>query len=105
MDVAGGDRIRLDALLHLTARVADLTDHEAALLLTLPGHLLEGIEAVAAESRATRDDGVAGSLEVIIFDHDVAGQDVAQATLAPAAVDIDEFFTRNATGFEILGIP
>ena len=77
LDVTGADRILLDALLALSTWVADLADDETSVGFGGGGEFLEGFEAITREGASARDDGVAGSFELVEFDHDVAGEDVA----------------------------
>lgn len=85
--------------------MAQLREKEAPLLLGGRGHGPVGLEALALEGRVVRDDGVAGGLEVVVLEHDVAGQDDAEAALAPAPVDVDELRRGHAAPLEHLGVP
>lgn len=105
LNVAGRNRVLLDAGLDLPARVRDLTNDQAAVLLAGRGEVGKGVEALAGEGGSAGDDGIASSFELVIFDHDVAGQDGAEVAFTPSLVDIDKVRGRNAPSFEVLGVP
>lgn len=75
------------------------------MLLALLRHLLEPLESLPLVLAATRDDGVAGGFEVVVFEHDVAGQDMANLALTPSSVYIHEVLGRDTAGLQVLGIP
>ena len=75
------------------------------MLLALLRHLLEPLESLPLVLAATRDDGVAGGFEVVVFEHDVAGQDMSNAAFAPSSVHIHEVLGRDTAGLLVLRIP
>jgi len=105
LNVAGGYRLWLDPALALTTGMADLTDHQAAVLLALCSHISEPFEPLTAKVGFARNDRVAHSLELVVFDHDVARQDQAESTLSPSLVDIDQILRRNTASGEVLRVP
>jgi len=72
---------------------------------TLCCEFLESLEALALEFCCSRDDRVAGSLQLVVLDHDIACKDGAELSLAPAFVDIDEVFGGDSTSIKVLGVP
>jgi len=96
LNIGRRDRVGLDAILDLSAWVADLADEEAAACLAGCCHCAVPLEALAVERVIAGDDGVSCSLQMIIFNHDVAGQDQANAALAPSLVEVNEILRGHA---------
>ena len=67
-----------------------MSNHQAAVLLALCSHFLERFEPLALVLAASRYDRVASRFEVIVLYHQVARQDVANGTLSPSPVDVDQ---------------
>lgn len=66
LDGAGGDGVRLDPCVDLSARVVDLRDDEGAVLLCGGGEVAECLESFTRERSVARDDRVAQSFEVFV---------------------------------------
>lgn len=105
LNVTGRDRVRLDVFCDLTAGVADLTNAQTAMCLALRRELFEGFETLTLWFFRSRYDGVAGSFELVEFNHDIAGEDRAELAFAPSLVDIDQVVCGNAALAEVLGVP
>ena len=63
----------------------------------LPCALLAAASCLKASKRSplgliSWDNGVAGCLQLVEFDHDVAGQDAAELALAPSLVELRNFW-------------
>jgi hypothetical protein len=85
--------------------VGNLTNKQRAVLLGLGSHLFERLETLTRELGLARDNRVAGRLEVVILDHDITGQEEANAALTPPSVQVDEVLGRHTTSLEVLGVP
>ena len=105
LNVAGRNGVLLNTRLDLASRVGNLTNKQRAVLLGLGSHLLERLETLTRELRLAGDDGVTGCLEVIILDHDVAGEDETNTALTPPPVQVDKVFGRHTTNLEVLRVP
>ena len=72
--------------------MGDLTDDQAAMCLARCCELPEGFAALTLGGFSSWDNGVAGCLQLVEFDHDVAGQDGAELALAPSLVELRNFW-------------
>ncbi|KAI6754483.1 hypothetical protein HG530_012235 [Fusarium avenaceum] len=92
LHVAGRDWVLLNVVGNLASRMADLGNHQASVFLAHSSHFLESIKSLARSGSIPRDNGVTGSLEMVILDHDVSSQDDSIVSLAPASVNVDELW-------------
>ena len=80
----------LDVGGYLTAWVADLADDQTAMCLASSCEFLESLEPFTLWRLSSRNYWIAGCLQVVVFDHDVAGKDYTDLSFAPALVDVDQ---------------
>ena len=95
MHVRGRDRVRVQRLVALAARVRELGDEEGA--VGFGG----GAELAVARQPAVvvvGEDGVAVAFDGGVGDHEVAADDDADAAAAPGGVEADELVARDAAG-------
>lgn len=85
--------------------MGDLIDDQAAMCLARCCEFPEGFEALTLGDFSSWNNGVADCLQLVEFDHDVAGQDGAELALAPSLVDVNQVLGGNAASFVVFGIP
>ena len=103
--IAGGDGVGLDGLGDLAARMRDLDVDEAAMCFGCRGNFCPLVEPLPGERGVVWDDDVSCGFELVVLHHDVSCEDDARVSLAPSAVEFDEFLGGNASGGEVFHRP
>ena len=75
LDVTGRNGVFLDIGGYLTTWMADLTDNQTAICLASSCKLLEGFESFTLWRFGSRNDWIAGCLQVVVFNHNITGKD------------------------------